>query len=118
MLSKHFTVMHSKPGKNPGGLANTVKRVKLPRSNMKNQNFAELLKGSLGENRFRLLQLVVEEATQRDLPLYVVGGAVRDLVLGRPLNDFDLIVEGDAIALARSLAAQHDGRVTAHTKFG
>src|SRR5215211_392893 len=85
---------------------------------MKNQNFAELLKGSLGESRFRLLQLVVEEATQRDLPLYVVGGAVRDLVLGRPLNDFDLIVEGDAIALARSLAAQHDGRVTAHTKFG
>jgi tRNA nucleotidyltransferase (CCA-adding enzyme) len=85
---------------------------------MNNQNFAELLKASLGQDRLRLLQLVVEEATGRDLPLYVVGGVVRDLVLGRPLNDFDLTVEGDAIALARALAAKHGGGVTAHTKFG
>jgi tRNA nucleotidyltransferase (CCA-adding enzyme) len=85
---------------------------------MNNQNFAELLNASLGENRSHLLQLVVEEATRRDLPLYLVGGVVRDLVLGRPLNDFDLTVEGDAIALARALAAKHGGGVTAHTKFG
>jgi tRNA nucleotidyltransferase (CCA-adding enzyme) len=43
---------------------------------------------------------------------------VRDLVLGRRLNDFDLTVEGDAIALARSLAAKHGGEVTVHKKFG
>jgi tRNA nucleotidyltransferase (CCA-adding enzyme) len=61
---------------------------------------------------------VHEEATQRGLPLYIVGGSVRDLLLGRRLNDFDLTVAGDAIALARSLAAQHGGEVTAHTKFG
>jgi tRNA nucleotidyltransferase (CCA-adding enzyme) len=85
---------------------------------MNNQDFAEKLKDSLGENRLRLLQLVLDEATGRGLPLYIVGGSVRDLVLGRPLNDFDLTVEGDAIALARSLAAKHGGGVTAHTKFG
>ena len=66
----------------------------------------------------RLLQLVVEEGTQRRLPLYIVGGSVRDLILGRGFKDFDLTVEGDAIALARSLAARHGGGVTAHTKFG
>jgi tRNA nucleotidyltransferase (CCA-adding enzyme) len=85
---------------------------------MNNHDFAEKLKDSLGENRLRLLQLVLDEATGRGLPLYVVGGSVRDLVLGRPLNDFDLTVEGDAIALARALAAKHGGGVTAHTKFG
>jgi tRNA nucleotidyltransferase (CCA-adding enzyme) len=85
---------------------------------MNNQDFAEKLTDSLGENRLRLLQLVLDEATGRGLPLYIVGGSVRDLVLGRPLNDFDLTVEGDAIALARSLAAKHGGGVTAHTKFG
>ncbi|HUF00127.1 MAG TPA: hypothetical protein VMN99_12795 [Anaerolineales bacterium] len=85
---------------------------------MNNQNLAETLNQSLGEDRLRLLQLVMDEATQRGLPLYVVGGSVRDLVLGRPVNDFDLTVEGDAIALARSLAKKHGGGVTVHTRFG
>ncbi|HJR80791.1 MAG TPA: CCA tRNA nucleotidyltransferase [Anaerolineales bacterium] len=85
---------------------------------MDKRNLAELLKRSLGEDRLRLLQLVVDEATERGSPLFIVGGSVRDLVLGRPLNDFDLTVEGDAIALARSLSKKHGGVVTAHTKFG
>ncbi|HJQ14998.1 MAG TPA: hypothetical protein VJ830_09645 [Anaerolineales bacterium] len=85
---------------------------------MDSQNLAERLKGSLEEDRFRLLQLVVDEATERDLPLYIVGGSVRDLLLNRPLNDFDLTVEGDAIPLARALARKHGGGVTAHVKFG
>lgn len=85
---------------------------------MNNQNFAERVEDSLGEERLRLLHLVAEEAAASRLPLYFVGGAVRDLVLGRPVNDFDLTVEGDAIALARSLSHKHGGGVTAHTKFG
>ena len=85
---------------------------------MDNQNLAELLKRSLGENRLRLLHLVIEHATLGGLPLYVVGGSVRDLVLRRAVNDFDLTVEGDAIALARSLAKKYGGSVTGHTKFG
>src|SRR5215213_5178976 len=85
---------------------------------MSRQKFAELLKNSLGEDRVQLLKLVAEEAAQRGLPLYVVGGSVRDLVLRRPVHDFDLTVEGDAIALARTLANAHGGGVTAHTKFG
>lgn len=85
---------------------------------MDSQNLAERLKGSLEEDRFRLLQLVVDEATERGLPLFIVGGTVRDLILGRPVNDFDLTVEGDAISLARTLARKHGGGVTAHAKFG
>jgi len=81
-------------------------------------DFKSQLKSALSTERLRLLHLVRDEATQRGLPLYIVGGSVRDLVLGRRLNDFDLTVEGDAIALARSLASKHGGKVTAHTNFG
>lgn len=81
------------------------------------QNYSKLLEKSLDTTRLTLLRLVAEEATQHGLPLYIVGGSVRDLVLGRRLNDFDLTVEGDAIALARSLASKHGGGVTAHKKF-
>src|SRR5215207_1047400 len=85
---------------------------------MLNQNVSERLNEALGADRGRLLALVVQQASQFGLALYIVGGAVRDLVLGKPFNDFDLTVEGDAIALARALASKHGGGVTAHTKFG
>jgi tRNA nucleotidyltransferase (CCA-adding enzyme) len=84
---------------------------------VKTKNLAKLLKDSLSADQLRLLELVREEASREGRPLYLVGGSVRDLVLGRRLNDFDLIVEGDAIPLARSLAARYGGEVTAHTRF-
>ncbi|HUB04501.1 MAG TPA: hypothetical protein VMA76_05505 [Solirubrobacteraceae bacterium] len=47
-------------------------------------------------------------------PVYLVGGAVRDLLLGGAPVDLDLTVEGDAAALAESL----DGDVRVHDRFG
>jgi len=49
-------------------------------------------------------------------PVYAVGGAVRDLLLGRPLVDIDLAIEGDAIAAVRE--ALRGARVTTHARFG
>ena len=44
---------------------------------------------------------------------------MRDLLLERPSLDFDLVVEGDAIALARAAwRARYGGRVTGHSRFG
>jgi tRNA nucleotidyltransferase (CCA-adding enzyme) len=57
-------------------------------------------------------------AEARRMPLYIVGGFVRDLLLRQPGLDLDLVVEGDAIALALALAAKHGGKVTAHKRFG
>jgi tRNA nucleotidyltransferase (CCA-adding enzyme) len=45
----------------------------------------------------------VREAAQE--PVYLVGGAVRDLLLGRGRADIDLVVEGDAATLASRLGA-------------
>jgi tRNA nucleotidyltransferase (CCA-adding enzyme) len=50
--------------------------------------------------------------------VYVVGGTIRDILLGEESFDVDLAVEGDAIAFARALAASLGGRVTPHEKFG
>ncbi len=47
-------------------------------------------------------------------PVYVVGGAVRDLLLGRDRADLDLVVEGDAAALAARLGAEP----IEHERFG
>jgi tRNA nucleotidyltransferase (CCA-adding enzyme) len=50
--------------------------------------------------------------------VYLVGGTVRDILLGEPNFDVDIAVEGDAIALAEALAAALGGRVRPHEKFG
>jgi tRNA nucleotidyltransferase (CCA-adding enzyme) len=46
--------------------------------------------------------------------VYVVGGAVRDLLLGREPHELDFVVEGDALEVARRIG----GRVVAHERFG
>ena len=50
--------------------------------------------------------------------VYLVGGTVRDILLGERNFDVDIAVEGDAIALASALADALGGRVRAHDKFG
>jgi tRNA nucleotidyltransferase (CCA-adding enzyme) len=47
-------------------------------------------------------------------PVYLVGGAVRDLLLGQGRTDIDLVVEGDASALAARMGAD----VVSHERFG
>lgn len=49
---------------------------------------------------------------------YLVGGAVRDLMLGFAQFDFDLVYEGEAAALAAVLAERLGGEVTLHERFG
>ncbi|MBI3242700.1 MAG: CBS domain-containing protein [Chloroflexi bacterium] len=82
------------------------------------RNLADQLARALPAERLALLHLVSDEATALNVSPFIVGGFVRDLLLGQPGLDFDIVVEGEAIALAKRLAAKHGGRVTAHSQFG
>jgi tRNA nucleotidyltransferase (CCA-adding enzyme) len=50
--------------------------------------------------------------------VYVVGGAVRDVLLDRTPHELDFVVEGDAVAVARRAAERLGGTVTVHDRFG
>jgi tRNA nucleotidyltransferase (CCA-adding enzyme) len=50
--------------------------------------------------------------------VYIVGGAVRDLLLGDDPHELDFVVEGDAVAVARRAARRAGGRVIVHERFG
>jgi tRNA nucleotidyltransferase (CCA-adding enzyme) len=76
------------------------------------------LEQALPASRLQLLQLVAEQAEAQGAALYIVGGFVRDLLLDLEPVDFDLVVEGDAIELARALAARYGGKVSSHARFG
>jgi tRNA nucleotidyltransferase (CCA-adding enzyme) len=71
--------------------------------------------------RLERLQRVFETVAAVSEPyegVYLVGGTVRDILLGERGFDVDIAVEGDAIALAQALADALGGRVRAHDKFG
>jgi tRNA nucleotidyltransferase (CCA-adding enzyme) len=81
-------------------------------------SLAEKLEEALPAARLQLLRIVARQAEENKDALYIVGGFVRDLILGEPSVDFDLVVEGDAIRLARQLVKQYGGRVSSHRRFG
>lgn len=79
---------------------------------------AQLIEQALPAPLLEVIRLAGQMASQMGYSLYFVGGFVRDLLLGTPTLDIDLVVEGDAIKLARHLARQIGGRVRSHARFG
>ena len=47
---------------------------------------------------------ITEAATELNQETYVIGGFVRDLILGRPSVDIDVVTIGNGIALAKAVA--------------
>src|SRR5450830_1672328 len=76
------------------------------------------LAGPLGELGLDGLLRQIQAVAASVRGVYLVGGAVRDLLLGEPGFDVDIAVEGDGIALAGDLAARLKGHVRPHEKFG
>ena len=81
-------------------------------------NLTQQLERGLPPEFLSWLQLAGKVAAEQEQSLYLVGGAVRDLFLGRADLDLDLVVEGDAPELARRLAAREGGKVVVHPRFG
>ena len=76
------------------------------------------LKDGLPEATRRALDCTVSLAGKSEVAVYLVGGGVRDLLLGLPQLDVDVMVEGDAIALASPVAAELGARLVTHPRFG
>jgi tRNA nucleotidyltransferase (CCA-adding enzyme) len=91
------------------------------------ENVALKMRQCLPAELITFLHIAGEKAGAQGQKLYLVGGAVRDLLLHRPIVDFDLVLEGDAPRLARQLARRDrigeekfkgEGQVTVHRQFG
>ncbi|MEK6221517.1 MAG: CBS domain-containing protein, partial [Chloroflexota bacterium] len=81
-------------------------------------NLSKNLEERLSPARLSLLKAVAQAAKAKETALYIVGGFVRDLLINRPSQDYDLVVEGDAIALGNDLVHQYGGSLIIHKQFG
>ncbi|MCP4425564.1 MAG: CBS domain-containing protein, partial [Chloroflexi bacterium] len=81
-------------------------------------NLRALLNKSLPPAMWQMVLAIGETAASLHMPLYFVGGLVRDLLLEKTAVDLDMVVEGDAIQLVRALQQQFGGEVHTHRRFG
>ena len=72
----------------------------------------------LDDGHRRALEMVRRLALKANLPVFLVGGPVRDFLLGTPVVDLDFCIEGDAVDFGKRLASETGGSVTAHSRFG
>ena len=59
-----------------------------------------------------------KEAQRVKIPVFIIGGVVRDIILKRNNLDLDIVTEGPVLSLARAVAKKHKARVTAYGEFG
>jgi tRNA nucleotidyltransferase (CCA-adding enzyme) len=65
----------------------------------------------------RRIDAVAAVSHRLGVPAYLVGGFVRDLLLGRDNRDLDVVVEGDGPAFARVLGEELGAHVRVHEAF-
>ena len=67
-----------------------------------------------------ILKKIAEAAEELSLPCYLIGGFVRDKLLGRPTKDIDIVCIGDGIALAERVSGKFDPKpeVSVFKNFG
>lgn len=83
----------------------------------RNRNLSALMRRNLSPVIFRRLQEIGELAEAFQVSAFLVGGMVRDLLLGFPNQDMDLAVEGDGMTFARHLADHYRGGLKIFDRF-
>ena len=66
----------------------------------------------------KIFRIISEQASLQGVRAYVIGGYVRDSLIGRKSKDIDIVVEGSGIELARAVASATDTNVNVFKNFG
>jgi len=81
-------------------------------------NLARQIEQYLPRQLLELVKDISRQAAKQGQRVYLVGGVVRDMLLGYPNFDLDLVVEGDAVQLAQQVAETSQAKLLAHHRFG
>ena len=80
-------------------------------------NLASKVKSYFPKELLELLRDTSNEASKLGQRVYLVGGIVRDLLLGYPNFDLDLVTEGDAVELAKRIARISGAGLVIYPRF-
>jgi len=74
----------------------------------------------LNPSERKIFEIVSDAGDRLGIPVYAIGGFVRDRIIGRPSKDIDIVCQGDGILLAQEVAGQFRpvARVNFFERFG
>lgn len=81
-------------------------------------NLSSKMTKTLPKKLTELIKFIGSEADSAGVNAFLVGGFVRDILLGEKNFDLDVVIEGDAIEFGRLLADKIKGSLVVHKKFG
>ncbi|MFC1668063.1 CBS domain-containing protein [Chlamydiota bacterium] len=87
------------------------------RAGMHSQDVSRTLRSVLGESILLLLKDIGMLATKMGAQAYVVGGFVRDILLGHESFDLDIVIEEIGILFAKQFAEMNKGKCIVYEKF-
>lgn len=76
-----------------------------------------MIRINLPKGQRKILKFIGEQSGKLGYSVYLVGGPVRDLLLGRTSQDIDIVCVGDAIKLARKFRRKVKGKLIYHHDF-
>ncbi len=80
-------------------------------------NIWNIFTEKLPSDIIRDILLFANIADSNNVKIYLVGGAVRDLIIGREVTDADIMVDGDAIEFAQKIAGYLKCKILIHKAF-
>ncbi len=76
------------------------------------------LVAGLDEGRKEVFHSLAELGRELGFSIYLVGGSVRDALIGTQVLDLDFSVVGDGVAIGKRFAEQSEGKLTVYQQFG
>lgn len=84
---------------------------------LRRQNVLRVMQANLDAGEIDLLRRLGDIGEELKTVVFAVGGFVRDMLLGAPHPDLDLLVEGDGILFAERIQQAVGGRLRVHQEF-
>lgn len=82
------------------------------------KNIFDLVEKNIGVEALSVLCKTVSLAESAGMKVFLVGGTVRDIIMGREYRDIDIAVEGDAVKIGRALVNSMSADIKLYEKFG
>jgi len=81
------------------------------------KNLTTLLKQRLDKQTMKIVERLGQLADELKYEAYLIGGVLRDIILGNPVTDIDIAIIGDGIRFAKKAAEILNARVSVHKQF-
>ena len=85
--------------------------------NLRKENIKNLIQKYFPRDILEILYYIGKTGDELGYSVFMVGGIVRDLFLGIPSLDLDIVIEENALKFARYFSNKLKGKIRSHQKF-